>query len=122
VNRPKLEQTCRNQEGDSMTIESTSPTTTETVALKIAGMTCGACERHVGMALAGVPGVAEVAVNRLEGTARVQVAAPPDLAALVDAVRGAGYDADVVPGEMAAAARASNEQTASCCGCCEVRA
>jgi hypothetical protein len=75
----------------------------------------------VGTALAGVPGVAEVAVNRLEGTARVQVTSRPDIDALIDAVRSAGYDADVVPGEMGAAVRASNEQTASCCGCCEVR-
>jgi copper chaperone CopZ len=103
-----------------MTIDKAS-TTTKTVGLTVTGMTCGACERHVGTALAGVPGVAEVAVNRLEGTARVQVTSRPDIDALIDAVRSAGYDADVVPGEMGAAVRASNEQTASCCGCCEVR-
>ena len=31
-------------------------------------------------------------------------------------------DAGVVAGDIGAAAPASNEQTASCCGCCEVRA
>jgi Cu+-exporting ATPase len=105
-----------------MTIDTTGTKTANTVTLTITGMTCGACERHVGLALAGVAQVAEVAVNRLEGTARVHVAGHPDIDALIDAVRGAGYDASVVPGEMGAAARASNEQTASCCGCCEVRA
>lgn len=105
-----------------MSIEPGMTTAEQTVTLTIDGMTCGACERHVGVALAAVPGVAEVAVNRLEGTARVLVTGRPDVAAFIEAVRGAGYEAAVAAPDIGAAAPASKEQAAACCGCCEVRA
>lgn len=97
-------------------------TAEQTVTLTIGGMTCGACERHVGVALAAVPDVAEVAVNRLEGTARVIVTGRPDVTALIEAVRDAGYEASVAARDIGAAGSASKEQTVACCGCCEVRA
>ena len=105
-----------------MTIDPRMTTAERTVTLTISGMTCGACERHVGVALAAVPGVAEVAVNRLEGTARVLVTGRPEAAAFLDAVRGAGYGASVAAGDISATGPASKEQAGACCGCCEVRA
>jgi copper chaperone CopZ len=105
-----------------MSNDQTTATTEQTVTLTIGGMTCGACERHVGVALAAVPGVAEVAVNRLDGTARVVVTGHPDTAAFIAAVRNAGYEASVAARDIGAAGPASKEQAGSCCGCCEVRA
>lgn len=105
-----------------MNIEPGMTTADQTMTLTIGGMTCGACERHVGEALAAVPGVAEVAVNRLDGTARVLVAGRPDVTAFIEAVRGAGYEASVAAGDITTAAAASKEQTRAGCGCCEVRA
>jgi copper chaperone CopZ len=60
--------------------------------LRVTGMTCGNCVRHVTAALQGVAGVVSARV-RLPGEAWVE--AGPDVApeALVAAVRQAGYDA-----------------------------
>jgi Cu+-exporting ATPase len=65
--------------------------------LEIEGMTCASCVRRVERALSTVPGVAEVMVNLATGKAEVVPAGPagPDMAALADAVRAAGYDATV---------------------------
>ena len=62
-------------------------------ALHIAGMSCAACQIHVQRALQSVPGVESASVNLLGHTAQVQSAAPLETAALITAVRKAGYDA-----------------------------
>lgn len=95
-----------------------------TIVLKVQGMTCGACEKHVGEALTAVAGVSGVVVNRGAGTATVNWATRvPDVDALLDAVSVAGYDASLV--------RLSDERgravaaPAACgCGpaCCQVPA
>ncbi|MGV3524147.1 MAG: heavy metal translocating P-type ATPase [Candidatus Sericytochromatia bacterium] len=61
--------------------------------LKIEGMTCAACVRHVEKALAEVPGVEQVEVNLATEKAHVSSAAPVSLAALLEAVEDAGYQA-----------------------------
>lgn len=67
---------------------------TTTVALDVHGMTCESCERHVAEALATVPGVSEVRVSLTSGTATaIWAIGVPDVQALVDAIRAAGYDA-----------------------------
>ena len=66
---------------------------TETVDLRISGMTCGNCVAHVTKALDAVPGVKGVDVD-LEGTATVTAKQGISRAALVAAVDDAGYSAE----------------------------
>ncbi len=59
--------------------------------LRITGMTCNGCVRHVDAALRKVPGVTAVEVSLPD---RAKVAHSATVAALVDAVATAGYGAD----------------------------
>ena len=80
---------------------------TETAAagatvIYIKGMHCASCVGRVEEALRGVSGVNEVAVNLASESATVQSAVGGvDNAALVAAVRGAGYEVRRVPSEEA---------------------
>ena len=67
----------------------------ETLALRVEGMTCDSCARHVEQALAKVPGVRGVKVFYPEGTARVTAPSSLDPRALIAAVRASGYSAAV---------------------------
>ncbi|WP_437937108.1 heavy-metal-associated domain-containing protein [Sorangium sp. So ce341] len=61
--------------------------------LQVGGMSCPSCVRHIDGALRALDGIAKVDVRLREGTVVVQhdpARAPVD--ALVEAVRGAGYD------------------------------
>lgn len=70
--------------------------TTGTVTLEVAGMSCGSCKRHVESALAGVAGVAAAEVDLAAGRATVSVDAGAATAdRLIEAVREAGYEAEV---------------------------
>jgi len=61
--------------------------------LTISGMTCGHCEAAVTKALAGVAGVTRVVeVNREKNLAVVE--GRPEVAALIEAVREEGYEAE----------------------------
>ena len=68
--------------------------TTESLALPVLGMTCAACQHHVESALQQTHGVKSVHVDLMANRASVvfdpQVATPEKL---VEAIRGAGYDA-----------------------------
>lgn len=71
----------------------------ERVKLQIEGMSCGHCVNAVNRALNGVSGakVAEVQIGR----AVVDLPSEgPTAEALVEAVRKAGYRAEVVPGSV----------------------
>ena len=68
-----------------------APIDTRHTRLSIAGMTCAGCVASVENSLKGVPGVTQASVNFAEHTATVRGTAPA--AALVQAVRAAGYDA-----------------------------
>jgi copper chaperone len=61
--------------------------------LRITGMTCNGCVRHVDAALRKVTGVTAVEVALPD---RAKVAHSATVAALVDAVAMAGYTADEV--------------------------
>ena len=61
--------------------------------LRITGMTCNGCVRHVDKALRGVPGVTAVEVNLPEGTAKVVHDDSAPVTAMVAAVETAGYEA-----------------------------
>jgi len=69
----------------------------ESVTLRIQGMTCANCQKHVGDALRSVPGVASATVDLVFH--RASVTFDPDKATLDDmaaAVERAGYRADPV--------------------------
>jgi Cu+-exporting ATPase len=70
------------------------------VTLRIAGMTCAACQMHVQRALETVPGVASANVNLMAHTAQVVSAGPVDTDALIGAVKGAGYQASLPMASM----------------------
>lgn len=63
--------------------------------LRITGMSCNNCVRHVSEALRGVPGVTKVEVS-LPDRATVEHSGAPQ-EALVAAVESAGYDAVTQP-------------------------
>ncbi|MGF6838073.1 Cu+-exporting ATPase [Paraburkholderia youngii] len=98
------------------TLAATPADTPPTTELEIGGMTCAACALRVEKALVKVPGVARASVNLATETATVhpQGTASADAAALVAAVRKAGYEATlsappaaVAPAETMAATAAS---------------
>jgi copper chaperone CopZ len=59
-----------------------------TTTLRINGMTCNGCVRHVDKALRAVPGVTAVEVTLPD---QAKVVGAPDRAALAAAVAAAGY-------------------------------
>jgi len=64
------------------------------IQIKVNGMTCGHCEGAVRKALAEVAGVTEVVeVDREKALAVVE--GTPDVAALLEAIREEGYEAEV---------------------------
>ncbi len=79
----------------SATEKPASPLPTE---LRVTGMTCSNCARHVTEALQSVAGVASAAVQLEQGgaTVRWQSGATRDTASLVNAVKLAGYEATLV--------------------------
>jgi copper chaperone CopZ len=68
--------------------------TTKNTMLRVDGMSCGSCVAHVESALRDVEGVCHVEVRLSEGEAIVQHdGRQPSVAALVEALREAGYEA-----------------------------
>ena len=65
--------------------------------LAIGGMTCGNCARHVTEAIQGVAGVqsATVSLDAHQASVRWAVGAKPNLAGVINAVKEAGYEANV---------------------------
>jgi len=61
--------------------------------LRITGMTCNGCVRHVDKALRAVPGVTAVEVSLPDQRAKVEHADSTALPALIAAVESAGYEA-----------------------------
>ena len=61
--------------------------------LNVGGMTCSSCVRHVEGALRELEGVSGVEVRIREGKVVVEhEAQQPSLTAMVEALRGAGYE------------------------------
>jgi len=82
------------------------------VDLDITGMTCASCIRRVERALTRVPGVSAATVNLATERADVALAPGTSPEALVDAVRGAGYEASL-PRLRRGAAEAATERAAA---------
>ena len=68
-------------------------------ALKIEGMSCQNCVRHVREALTGVNGVDAVEVDLDAGEATVLWNAEENVPALLGALSSAGYPGTVIPAE-----------------------
>lgn len=94
----------------------------QTVELKVQGMTCGGCVKHVTKALQSVPGVTQVEVDLASGRARVQGHLPSGAEALIAALAQEDYPATVALGgdSATAAKRGSGCQgkSGSQGGCC----
>ena len=60
---------------------------------KVAGMTCGGCERSVQNALTSRPGISEAKADRVAGTVSVEFdPAQIEQAAIAKAITEAGYE------------------------------
>jgi Cu+-exporting ATPase len=71
-----------------------SATALETATLPVLGMTCASCQNHVESALRATPGVSAARVDLMANRATVEF--DPNVARLellIEAIRGAGYDA-----------------------------
>lgn len=67
---------------------------TEKISLKIEGMDCGKCAEKIETALKAVSGVKDAHVSLLKETADVEVNKGVTVAALTNAVNGAGYSVE----------------------------
>ncbi len=59
--------------------------------IEVEGMTCASCVARVVKAIAKVPGVAKTSVNLATERADVAFSGAPDVPAVIDAIRNAGY-------------------------------
>ena len=73
---------------------------------QVGGMRCASCQAHVAKAVKAVPGVQEAAVNLITGRMTVEAECGPQ--AIIDAVKNAGFTAELV--EEAPAPVVSAEQ------------
>jgi copper chaperone len=64
-------------------------------SLKVTGMTCGNCVRHVKEAIESVPGVTHVQVDLASGTATLNPG-EASVEAIIDAIQEEGYEAEEV--------------------------
>ena len=81
--------------------------------LQVQGMTCGACVRHVTQALSTIAGVEAVEVDLQSG--RVRIDGDVENAALIAALNGAGYPAQLTSQTTSVAAPKTG--CGSGCGC-----
>jgi uncharacterized protein len=81
----------------SRTGPATAVETTERLTLPVSGMTCASCERRVTRALRRLPGVQDVTVSAVRGTAQLTGAPLPERSAVAAAVRRAGYEPAAPP-------------------------
>jgi Cu+-exporting ATPase len=72
-------------------LTTTGPGDRQTIKLSISDMTCASCVRGVEKAIEKVPGVSGATVNLATEKADVTFDGAPDIAAIAEAVRGAGY-------------------------------
>jgi mercuric reductase len=78
-----------------------------TVELQVTGMTCDQCAGTVEQALAAVAGVERSRVSYQEGKVSVEAENAVDLAALVAAIKGKGYGAQLLDGARSAVTQGS---------------
>jgi copper chaperone len=61
--------------------------------LKVTGMTCGMCVKHVTEAIESVPGVSSVQVDLASGTATLNPG-EASIESIIDAIQEEGYEAE----------------------------
>ena len=84
--------------------ESPAPVKTAKCVFQVGGMRCASCQAHVAKAVKAVPGVLEAEVNLITGRMTVKCDGAPDMPRkIVDAVKNAGFTAEVVEESPAAA-------------------
>ena len=67
------------------------------LAFQVGGMRCASCQAHVAKAVKAVPGVRGVEVNLVTGRMTVKCVSAPDMPQkIVDAVKDAGFTAELV--------------------------
>lgn len=86
-----------------------SKTALAPIDIPIRGMTCAGCAGRVERAIGATPGVAHATVNLASQRAHVEFGPDGDPAAVVEAVRAAGYDADLQSDAEAEAERRDGE-------------
>src|SRR5437773_7367515 len=66
--------------------------------LRVRGMSCSNCVRHVTEAIQSVPGVAgaSVSLEQAQASVRWAASAKPDIPAVLQRIASAGYEADVI--------------------------
>ncbi|MGI6246418.1 MAG: heavy metal translocating P-type ATPase [Pseudochelatococcus sp.] len=69
-----------------------APARGTTLQLSVEGMSCASCVSRVEKAIRSAPGVADASASLATERASVSFAGTPDVGAVVDAVRAAGYD------------------------------
>lgn len=83
------------------------------IELKVEGMSCGSCVKHINAALRPIAGVNEVTVDLPSG--QVTVSGDTDSALLITALREAGYPAQILTQGISAGPK---KVPASGSGCC----
>jgi copper chaperone len=83
------------------------------IDLKVQGMSCGSCVKHVSAALTPISGVERVEVDLAAG--RVRVTGEPQSASLLAALDAAGYPAQLVLAAPAVASVAGGPRGTCCC-------
>jgi Cu+-exporting ATPase len=79
--------------GTARTISAAAPEDSARTELRVTGMTCNNCARHVTEAIQSVPGVRSASVALEAGRATVRWNAGPDVPAVLSAIAAAGYKA-----------------------------
>lgn len=81
--------------------------------LKVEGMSCGSCVKHINAALRPVAGVDEVTVDLPSG--QVTVSGNTDSDLLIAALREAGYPAHLVTPSISADTKKAPSSGSGCC-------
>ena len=71
-------------------------TSSSEIHLKVSGMTCASCARHVDHALRTLEGVTDVRVSVREGRALVRHDGTLELEPMLEALRDAGYEGEPI--------------------------
>ena len=63
-----------------------------TMTIRVEGMMCPHCERHVAQALSALPGISSVQADHKSSSVTITTSAPVDEALIASTIRQAGYD------------------------------
>ncbi|QWD59787.1 heavy-metal-associated domain-containing protein [Polynucleobacter sp. MWH-UH35A] len=89
----------------------------EAIHLKVTGMSCGSCVKHVEKSLSAVAGVQKVVVDLSAGTASVSGDFPSGASSLLAALEADGYPSTIDSADVASKERAKGDGCGgqSCC-------